>query len=170
MKTIIIYTTKYGCTRSVAKRLQAMLGGETQLADANGTVPSLEPYDAVILGGSVYIGHVQKALTTFIDRHLPELLDKKTGLFLCAGVTDPEVQKQELQNAFAPELLEHAVAKDILGYGFDFQKMNWIERLMVGAMRGNRKNESVFFEQNILQFIHKLQTAPHPMPAGKTRI
>lgn len=170
MKTIIIYTTKYSCTRSMAERLQAMLGGETQLADAKGTVPSLEPYDTVVLGGSVYMGHVQKALTAYMDRHMQELLGKKIGLFLCAGITDPAVQTQELQNAFAPELYELAVAKDVLGYRFDFQKLNFLERLMVGAMRGNRENESVFFEQTIEAFAHKLQTAQGFAPNGKDRI
>lgn len=157
MKTLILYATKHGFTYEVAQRLQAELGPETDLANAAGTVPALTPYEMVVLGGSIYMGHVQKALTTYINRNQQLLLSKKNGLFLCAGMTDPDAQKQELQNAFPPALLAHAAAKDVLGYRFDFQKMNLLERAMIRAMRGSNENVAVFFEEKIVSFTNQLK-------------
>lgn len=164
MKTLIIYATKHGFTYEVAKRLQTELGAGTDLANAADTVPALTSYDTVVLGGSVYMGHAQKALTSYINRNQQVLLSKTSGLFLCAGNTDPETQKQELQNAFPPALLAHASAKDVLGYQFSFQKMNLLERTMIRAMRGSSENVSVFFDERIVSFTAQLKKEQNEKP------
>lgn len=156
MKTIIIYTTKYGFSRVLAEHLQEKLAGEIHLADAKGPVPGLEPYDTVILGGSVYMGRIQKAMTAYIREHLQELLGKNIGLYLSAGITDGAVEEQELRAAFGTELINHAAAKDVLGYCFDFSKMNFLERCMVKAKGKGTENERVLREERMEQFVHML--------------
>lgn len=61
MKTIIIYTTKYGCAEKAAYLLRSKLGEGTEAVNLmHAKEPLLDKYDTVILGGSIYFGKIQK--------------------------------------------------------------------------------------------------------------
>lgn len=153
MKTVILYATKYGSARKAAELLKEQLNGETVLADVGrDTIPPLDEFDAVILGGSVYIGQIQKQLAAYARAHTEMLLKKRLGLFLCAAATDSEMQKKEWEAAFPPELYRYAAAKDILGYRYDFTKMNFFEKMIIKKMTGCDKNISEFYEDKIARF------------------
>lgn len=65
MKTIIIYSSKYGCTADCAKELKSGLSGTVELVDIDQTNPKailLESFDVVIFGSSIYIGAVSKKM------------------------------------------------------------------------------------------------------------
>ena len=82
MKSIIIFSTKYGCAEKTAKMLQSKMKGDVRMVNiVKDKVPALDEFDAVILGGSIYMGRIQKELTAFISGNLPALLKKKVGLF-----------------------------------------------------------------------------------------
>ena len=53
MRTLIVYGTKYGCTRKCAELLKERLFGEVCLQNAKSYRGSLKEYDAVFIGGSV---------------------------------------------------------------------------------------------------------------------
>jgi menaquinone-dependent protoporphyrinogen oxidase len=158
MKTILIYSTKYGCTEQAAKRIQAALGGETALFNImKDSVPPLDTYDTVILGGSVYIGKVQKQLTAYMSSHLEQLLDKNVSLFLCAGAPKGEEQAKELQNAFPEALFKQAVVKDVLGYAYSFDKMGFFEKLIMKKIKGNTNNSAEFYDEQIALFVQSIK-------------
>ena len=82
MKNIIIYATRYGCTAEVAKRIQKELESDSTLVNIMAEkVPPLDSFETVILGGSIYIGKVQKELTSFVNANLKQLLSKKSACF-----------------------------------------------------------------------------------------
>ena len=60
MKNLIVYATKHGTVKKCAEMLKVKLNGETVLANVNEEVPDLDNFDNVILGGSIYIGKIQK--------------------------------------------------------------------------------------------------------------
>ncbi|NLJ30094.1 MAG: flavodoxin [Clostridiales bacterium] len=153
MKSIIIYTTKYGSVEEAAKRLQKQLGGETELCNLmRERGPSLGAFDTVVLGGSVYIGRVQKRLSQFCSAHMRELLGKKVGLFLCAGEPKEDARQKELENAFPPELLRHAAAKDVLGYAVRFEKMNFFDRFIMKKVSGDSADKEEYYDDRIATF------------------
>lgn len=157
MKNIIIYSTRYGSTEQAAKLLTKELGGDCLLVNImTENVPSLDTFDTVILGGSVYIGKVQKKLTAFIEQNLKQLLSKKVGLYLCAGTPKPEERDKELREAFPPELITHAVAEDVLGYAFVFERMNFFDRLIMKKIKGDAVSISEYFDDRISLFAKKL--------------
>lgn len=153
MKTVILYTTKYGSVRKAAAILKEKLNGETALVDiANGSIPSLDEYDTVILGGSVYMGRIQKKLSSYIQNNLNVLLKKRIGVFLCAGATENGQQEKELREAYPSRLYDHVLARGVLGYSYDFDKMRFFDRFIVSRILGNTKSISAFYDDKINQF------------------
>lgn len=157
MKSIIIYATRYGCAAEVAKLVQKGLERDCMLVNImTEKVPPLDSFDTVILGGSIYIGKVQKELTAFVKENLKQLLSKNIGLFLCAGAPKQDDRDKELQTAFPSELLAHAAAKDVLGYAFTFEKMRFFDRLIMKKIKGDAVSTSNFFDEPISQFVKAL--------------
>ena len=153
MKTVILFATKYGSVRKAAELLKEKLNGQTILVDvAKEPVPSLDEYDTVILGGSAYMGRIQKKLSAYIQNNLDTLLKKRIGVFLCAGATESEQQGKELKDAYPSGLYDRALARGVLGYGYDFDKMRFFDRFIVSKILGNTKSVSAFYDDKITQF------------------
>lgn len=157
MKNIIIYGTRYGSATEVARRIQKELGCDCTLVNImTDNVPSLDTFDTVILGGSIYIGKVQKELTAFVGKNLNLILSKKVGLFICAGAPTQEDRDKELQGAFPPELLTRAAAKDVLGYAFAFEKMRFFDKLIMKKIKGDAVSTYEYYDNRISQFAKAL--------------
>lgn len=153
MKTLIVYASKYGCTETCAKRLAEKMTGDAELLSLKEKKDSIdwEAYDTVIVGGSVYVGKIQKEVSEFCARHLESLLQKRIGLFIC-GMQEEEVLQQELQQSFPEELVAIAIAKDHLGGAFDFEKMNLMERMIVKKVSKVNSSVSNIAEESIRAF------------------
>lgn len=159
MKSIIIYATKYGSAAEAAKRIQAELGGEAALCNVmKEKVPPLTDYDTVILGGSVYVGRVQKQISEYGKDHLKELLGKKVGLFLCAGEPGEGARLKELQSAFSEPLFRHAAVKEVLGYAYSFENMKFLDKLIMKKIKGDSVSTAVYFDDRIARFAQLLRS------------
>ena len=158
MKSVIIYSTRYGSTLEAANRIKKELGEECSIVNVmTDTVPNIDGFDTVVLGGSIYVGRVQKQLTAFMNANLKQLLSKKVGLFLCAGAPNDEEKEKELKGAFPSELYEHASAKDVLGYAFIFEKMKFLDKLIMKKIKGDANSTSVYFDDHIKKFADTLK-------------
>ena len=157
MRTIIIYSTKYGSAGNAAEMLKANMDGEVRVVNImQEEIPSLDDYDNIILGGSIYIGKIQKRLSKFVDKNLPILMKKTIGLFICAGEKE-EVRIKELESAFPVELYHHAICKEIFGYEIHYDKLNFLEKKMAGAVLGHKQNHSELSEEKIKAFAKAMQ-------------
>ncbi|MBC2582153.1 flavodoxin domain-containing protein [Clostridium sp. DJ247] len=127
MNTLIIYATKHGTTEKCASILSKKLTGKIDLHNLKvGESPDLTKYHRVIIGGSIYVGKIQKEVSTFCLQNLNELKNKKLGLFICCMFkNDAEVQ---LNNSFHQELLDSAAAKENFGGEMRFSDMSFIEK------------------------------------------
>lgn len=152
MKTLIIYATKYGSVEHAAQLLKSKLAGDVQLVNIiKEDVPPLEEFEIVILGGSIYVGKIQKKLSKYITKKLPQLLGKRIGLFICAGQKE-EVRIKELETAFPTELYHHAVCKEVFGYEIHYEKMNFFEKKIIGSILGHKQSYSDLSETIIARF------------------
>ncbi|GGL54828.1 flavodoxin domain-containing protein [Sporolactobacillus putidus] len=160
MKTILIYATKYGNAAETAQRIKTAIGEDIECFNImTGPVPSLENFGTVILGGSIYMGKVQKQLTAYMNSHLEQLLRKNIGLFLCAGEPDEAARSKELQNAFPEALYRHAAAKDVLGFAFNFEKMRFFDKLIMRKIKGDSISTGKFYEDRISLFVNAVEQA-----------
>lgn len=152
MKSIIIYATKYGCAEKAANMLKSKLDGEAVLVNiAKGKSPSLDGYDTVILGGSIYIGKIQKALANYARTNLPALMQKRVGLFICAGQPEP-VRTQELEQSFPAELYAHAAAKDVFGHEYRLDQVGFLDKFILRKVAGVTVSQSELSEEKIARF------------------
>lgn len=153
MKSIIIYTTKHGYVEITVQVLESKMDGQvTSVNIMKENPPSLEEYDNVILGGSIYMGRIQKKMSDYISKNLPQLMSKRIGLFICAGSPDPKARVKELESAYPAELYNHAVTKEVFGYEINFEKLGFFEKLVMKAVTGDKSNISELCEDNIANF------------------
>lgn len=106
MKTAIVYATKYGCTKKCAEILKTYLHGEVNILSVKADKINLSQYDTVFIGGSVYMGKIQKEITHFCKRNLKQLLHKKIAYGnLCGApqIRAPRAPFQKIQQNRAPQ-------------------------------------------------------------------
>lgn len=152
MNTLIAYGTKYGCAEKCAKRIAEELKEDVELVDLRKTKGvNLSGYDKVIIGGSIYIGKIQKEVSDFCSRNLDELKNKKIGLFIC-GMAEGEAADAELNSSFPAELLDAAKAKGFLGGEFLVDNMNFMDKLIVKKISKVTENKSNILEDRIVEF------------------
>ena len=134
METIIIYGSKYGYTEDCVKSLADQIKGEVILFNIyNGKIPNIDEFDNIIIGGSIYMGHIQKKLKNYCNQNLKSLVNKRLALFLCCGL--PENFEQSLKNAFPHELLNKANAKECFGGELRTGRMNFADKMISGLMK-----------------------------------
>jgi menaquinone-dependent protoporphyrinogen oxidase len=159
MKTLIAYSSKYGCTEKCATALSEKLSGETDLFNLKGgRSVDLNQYDRVVIGGSIYMGKIQKQVSSFCSKNLNQLMDKRIGLFICC-MAEGEDAKNELDGAYPQELLKVAVAKEYFGGEFIFKKMNPMYRLIVKKAAKTDRDVSNILEENISTFAGLINNA-----------
>jgi menaquinone-dependent protoporphyrinogen oxidase len=139
MKTLIIYATRYGSAERCAKMLSEKLIGDVDLLNLKDRQNiDLSQYEKVIIGGSIYVGKIQKEVNEFCTKHLEELKQKKVGLYVCGMLK--EKADIEINDNFPQELLDHAIAREFFGGTFDFKKMNVFTKFIVKNITKNDKS------------------------------
>jgi menaquinone-dependent protoporphyrinogen oxidase len=136
MKTAVIYATSHGTTEKVAQKIKLGLGENgivTFNLKTNKTI-DLSPYENIVIGGSIHAGSVQGSVRDFCKKNMVDLLQKRVALYVCA-MNEPEYE-QELKSAFPEILYNYAVCKKVVGGEFNFEKMNFLEKIIVKKVSG----------------------------------
>ena len=136
MRTLIVYGSTYGCTRACAGRLKELLQGEVAVVNAKESVPDVQAFDIVLIGGSIRMGRIQKEVTRFCKNNLAALRKKRIGLFICcctsAAISD------YINHFFPPALLHCAEATANFGGILQYDKMNWFYRKLLQSTSEKR--------------------------------
>lgn len=131
MKTLITYCTTHGCTKKTASELKQFLGGEVLLVNLKKEpVPDLSSFDRLIVGGSIHAGQIQKKVKDFCTQNIDVLKNIELGLFICC-MEKGEKAEIQLQDAYPNSLLHSAKATACLGGEFNFDKMNFFQKMIV---------------------------------------
>lgn len=142
MKTLITYCTTHGCTQKVVKEIKQFLGEEVSTCNLKmEPEPDMNEFDRVIIGGSIHAGQIQKKVKEFCKKNADALLKTELGLFICC-MEDGEKAEAQLQEAYPEELLNHAKATACLGGEFNFDKMNFLEKMIVKKVAKVNQNTS----------------------------
>ncbi len=162
MKTLITYATTHGCTENAAKELKERIGGDTSMVDLKKNPnPSIDEFDRVIIGGSIYAGKIQKSVNEFSKKNLEALKQKEIGLFICC-MYEGQVAQEQLKNAFPEEL--HEIAKDeaVFGGAFDFKKMKFFEKMIVKKVAKVKEDVSNVDHEKIYSFAFQMNKVFNP--------
>lgn len=156
MKTIIIYMTSHGCAEKSAGVLKERLGSDVDVCNLKkDTPPDLGIYDTVIIGGSIHAGRVQGKLKKFCAAQAEILEKKRLGLYLCCMETGEKAQKQ-FDDAYPEGLRKKAIACGLFGGEFNFDKMNFIEKVIVKKVANVTESVSHFHMQAVEDFAKKM--------------
>lgn len=158
MSTLIVYASKYGCTERCVELLSKELHGKVDIRNVKKEKDiDFSNYEKIIIGGSIYIGKIQKEVTEFCSKNIEELRKKRIGLFIC-GMQEGDMINTELNENFDPTLIEIADAKEFFGGEFTFDKMTFIEKFIVKKVSKVTSNKSNILEDNIHKFAQAINS------------
>ena len=83
MKVLVSVASRHGASFEIAEEISATLAGlgfETAVLPPD-AVTSIEGYDAVVLGSSVYVGHWMDSAVNFVERFSKEITKVPVWLF-----------------------------------------------------------------------------------------
>ena len=156
MKALILYASRHGCTETCARRLKEQLEGTVDLCRLSKmSEVSLSDYETIIIGGSIHAGRIQNEVSAFCSEHLADLKEKKLGLFLCC-MEEGQKADQQFREAFPGDLIDHAAATGVFGGEFNFERMNFIEKILVKKIARVRGSVSKIAEDEIEAFAGKI--------------
>jgi menaquinone-dependent protoporphyrinogen oxidase len=154
MKTIIIYATKYGAAAEIAQRIAKKIDNAVAHNLKQG-IPSLEGFDCIIFGSSVYAGMIRKEAKAFLAKNINILQDKKLGIFLC-GIGETG-EKTFFDSNFPPDILQKAKAASFLGGIFDPKKAGAIERFIIKIVTKKTGYIDTINDEKIEQFVSMMK-------------
>lgn len=134
MKILIAYATKTGTTKKCADMLIRRLSSLGEITSVNLCSEKCDAaeFDLVIMGGSVRIGQVHKALKKFIEVNQNSLREKKTALYICSGFVDRA--EEVFEQNFSEKLLKSLITSECFGGELDLSVQKGIDKLMVKAI------------------------------------
>ena len=112
LTTLIVCATKHGCTKKCANEPKNRLIGQTELVNLKKSVKiDFNDYVAIIIGGSIHAGQIQKRVKRFCSNRFDLLNQKRIGLFVCR-MEEGEKATNQFNEAFPKELMNHASATE----------------------------------------------------------
>lgn len=158
MNALIAYSSKYGCTKKCVDLLHKELNGNVEIINLQISKNiDLSKYDKIIIGGSIYMGMIQKEVKEFCNNNLEILKEKQTGLFIC-GMQEGESITTEINENFPKELLEASLIKEHFGGEFTFSKMKFFEKMIVKMISKTSSDKSNILKDNINKFALKMNS------------
>lgn len=152
MPTLIAYATRYGCAEKCARMLSEKIKGETTLCDLSKEKNvDLTPYDAVILGGSMYMGRILAQIPAFCRKYYDTLTRKKLGLYICA-MAEGEDRQKELAASFPEELRAKALAVECLGGECIIDTLKPFHKFIFTKVAKTTEDKSTLSEEAIESF------------------
>ncbi len=131
MNVLIVYASKYGAVQRVCETLHQKLDTPPTMVNLRiSAEPELDPYDTVIVGGSIYAGRILPSIPRFVERHREELLRKRVLLFVSC-LYEGEKGLEQLREAFPGWLQVHAKGAHNVGGEIILEKLRFLDRLII---------------------------------------
>jgi menaquinone-dependent protoporphyrinogen oxidase len=107
-KTLIAYASKHGSTHEVAEQVADVLraGGLDVDVRAASSVEDVDAYDAVVIGGALYMGHWHRDARRLLDRLGDKLHERPVFVF---GMGPIDLEQKSVEGA--RKQVDHALAK-----------------------------------------------------------
>ncbi len=156
--TLIVYASRHGTTAQYARKLFELLDINVDicsLAERKGSMPPLDNYNTIVIGGSIHYGKNNKEIVNFTNSNIEILKTKRLGLFVTSFYEGDRALKQ-LQNAYPKELLDIAVVADYFDGELLFPKMNFWEKQVAKIVLKADEVGPLISKSKITEFANKL--------------
>ncbi|MBI9015117.1 MAG: hypothetical protein JEZ08_22990 [Clostridiales bacterium] len=130
MKTIIIYSTKHGFTKTVAEQLSKMVDDSVELFDTNEvTYDIISDAEKIIFGCPVYSGKLRREMVDLINKYKTDLIEKTIGMYVCS--VNEFKTSNYLEQSLSKGIINHLSSVVYAGYGVDFDHMKLFEKVAI---------------------------------------
>lgn len=155
MKTLILYSTKYGASEKCANLIKKELRGEADVIDLkNGECKDIDSYDFILVGGGVYVGRLQSEIIKFIEANEECLRNKRVGVFLCCKESE---KTAEYAKANIPDWLFNGLfLLENTGHAIDFKRMNFLEKFLMKSLFRVKESYSELKYDSIARIASKI--------------
>lgn len=153
---LLAYASKYGATEACARKIAERIQGEVTLVDlTQEKEPSLDRYDSIAVGFSIYAGSLRKPVKKFLSDHLSEFSGKELSLF-SSCLSPEETAMETIRKQLDPEIMGQVKRTAILGGQIQFEKMNVFERFIIKKIAKKSESFSTIDEERIDAFAQQL--------------
>lgn len=158
MKTLILFTSHHGTTEKLANQLAIDLEINNKYVKnfKKNKQLDLSQFELIIIGSSIHAGSIPTDFQKFLLKNLNILLTKKIAIFMC-GMEKGEKLNKEFENNFPKELRDISIANGLLGGEFLFEKMNFLEKLIIKKISGVNNSISEIDYNSYYNFVEKLK-------------
>lgn len=127
MNTLILYYSKHGVTKKVARLLNTQIK-ESELSLITSFEGDLDEFDTIYLGSPTYMGKLNKEFLSFLKKNKEMLFKKNVKIFIVG--MKPEEFETLLANNFTKDEVDKYYIRHV-GGGYNFNSMNFLERFIV---------------------------------------
>ncbi|MDD2628488.1 MAG: flavodoxin domain-containing protein [Clostridia bacterium] len=150
MKTLIVYSTKYGCSEKCAKLLMERISGGADLVSlTQNENPDLSLYDKIIIGGPIYMGRLHENLDEFCKNNEEVLKRKKLGVFVCS-MFGGKRGEEAMKVSFSDELKKSTVSMQLFGGELNIDKMKFLDKIITKMVAKTTNNPNTEVNKGIL--------------------
>ena len=114
----------------------------------------LSAFDRVIIGGSIHAGNIQNKIKEFCKNNQDLLLEKPLGLFL--SCMEEDKAQEQFDNAYPEPLRKHALSCKLTGGEFNFDRMNFIEKMLIRKISGVNDSVSKINNDKIQELVAEM--------------
>jgi menaquinone-dependent protoporphyrinogen IX oxidase/uncharacterized protein YhbP (UPF0306 family) len=127
LKTLVIYSSKYGSTHNAAKII-ALVTGPSNYCNVNEFKPEYKEFDFIVIGSPIYQEEMEPSLMEFLDKNREWLKEKPVSLFcLCLDKNRGLTKLTELQELLGVK----ALSLDALGGRLIIDELDEKDRRMI---------------------------------------
>ena len=157
MKILIAYDSKTGTARECAEMLAGHFKGHAaDVFDLRQGIPALDRYDLAVIGGSVRMGKLPKAMSRFIKEEKDAIEKIAHAFFICCCIS--ENAENYMRRGIPCELFESAVVADNFGGELRPERHRGLEKLFVALARKNIQGG------NSVDYPNEFKTMPAILP------
>lgn len=131
---LVVVASKHGSTSAIATAVSDELrerGIAVSITAANDPDPSLDDYDAAVIGSAIYVGHWMKGARNFLQAHGEQLRGMPLWLFSSGPLGDGSAPPDELADIRALAVGLHVRDHRIFAGNLDKADLNLAERAAV---------------------------------------
>lgn len=129
---VIVYKTKHGGTRKIAKVIDAYIGDCVLMDFENIDMSVLEKADVVVLGAPVYYGKLDQEVVKFIKNNQDFLIKRNYSLYV-TGMLYSEFMRYVI-DAFDFHILKNMKVISGLGGALYFPELSIAEKMVLTVM------------------------------------
>lgn len=134
MKILIIYASKNGVAKKAAEYLSNELiqNNEVLVCDVNGSLPSPNDFDIVVLGGSIRMMKLNKKLKKYLKANLETISNMPSAFFFCCGIIKDFADYKATE---LPSKIKFSLGVECFGGELKPDNVKGFDKFIVKAMR-----------------------------------